>query len=163
MPLSAIQQLRTCGWDVEWVGDTMAEAADAEVLERARDTDRLLLTQDKDFGHLALSQPKKQPGVVLLRMRGAKAAEIASRLQQSLLAEMDILFPKTDDVVALMKLLPPHVTVLAEMREAREILSAHAVETRYPGAEVVQTEVTEAMKAAKAVRQEVRAHLNLRP
>jgi HEPN domain-containing protein len=91
------------------------------------------------------------------------AQQSAEKYIKSLLTEMDISFPKTHDLVALVKLLPPNVTALPEMREPLEVLSVHAVETRYPGAEVLQTEVTEAIEAATAVRQEVRAHLNQRP
>jgi predicted nuclease of predicted toxin-antitoxin system len=51
-------RLREAGHDVVYMSDVAPRAPDAEVIERAHGEDRLLLTEDKDFGDLVFRQAK---------------------------------------------------------------------------------------------------------
>ncbi|GAI17073.1 unnamed protein product [marine sediment metagenome] len=64
----------------------MEQAGDEELLKKARDTDRLLLTRDKGFGALAFLKPEESPGVILLRGRPA-ALEAVHHEPKRLLVE----------------------------------------------------------------------------
>jgi predicted nuclease of predicted toxin-antitoxin system len=54
IPTSVVQSLRARGHDVLAVKETMRGADDPTILARAQVERRLLVTQDKDFGELAL-------------------------------------------------------------------------------------------------------------
>ena len=45
-----VRRLRTAGHDVIYAAEVASGATDAQILRRANDEDRLLLTEDKDFG-----------------------------------------------------------------------------------------------------------------
>ena len=68
---TVIQALRERGHDVPAVKESMRGADDEEILARARDEKRLLVTQDKDFGELAFRSRLTTPyGVILFRLAG---------------------------------------------------------------------------------------------
>jgi predicted nuclease of predicted toxin-antitoxin system len=71
-PGPAIRELRERGHDVASVKETMRGAEDREVLARAQEEERIVVTFDKDFGELAyrFSLPAAC-GVVLFRLSGA--------------------------------------------------------------------------------------------
>jgi hypothetical protein len=66
--------LRAAGFDVAWIAESLPGAADAEVLARALATDRLLLTEDKDFGELTSRFGHTCHGIVLAALAGLPAA-----------------------------------------------------------------------------------------
>lgn len=67
----AIQNLRSAGYDVISVKETMRGATDNEILQRAQSEQRLVITNDKDFGELAYRfRLPSQCGVVLFRFSG---------------------------------------------------------------------------------------------
>jgi predicted nuclease of predicted toxin-antitoxin system len=76
--------LRTCGHDVVLVQDIERGAEDQRVVSLAAELERVLVTEDKDFGELAVRQRRPLPGVVLLRIapsrRQVKAARLAAVL-----------------------------------------------------------------------------------
>jgi predicted nuclease of predicted toxin-antitoxin system len=49
-------QLRKLGHDVIYIAETAPQATDSDVLRRAVVEDRLLLTEDKDFGDLVIQK-----------------------------------------------------------------------------------------------------------
>jgi predicted nuclease of predicted toxin-antitoxin system len=63
-----VAELRHLGYDVTYVAEQSAGLADPEVLKQAREGNRLLLTEDKDFGDLVFRSRLAVPGVVLLRL-----------------------------------------------------------------------------------------------
>jgi predicted nuclease of predicted toxin-antitoxin system len=70
-PGPLIRELRRRGHDVASVKELMRGATDREVLEQARQDDRLLVTFDKDFGELAFrSRLPAGSGVILFRLSG---------------------------------------------------------------------------------------------
>jgi predicted nuclease of predicted toxin-antitoxin system len=63
-----VSHLRGSGNDVSYVAEVEASASDAAIVRLAHDEERLLLTEDKDFGDLAFRLTMPVPGVVLLRL-----------------------------------------------------------------------------------------------
>lgn len=66
--------LRADGHDVLAVVEVLRGAADDAVLERATSEDRILVTEDKDFGDLTVRLRKPAIGVVLIRIDPADRA-----------------------------------------------------------------------------------------
>jgi predicted nuclease of predicted toxin-antitoxin system len=64
-PGPAVKALRERGVDVLWVSESMAAAADTEVLARARAEGRWLLTYDRDYGELVFSRCMPPPRAVI--------------------------------------------------------------------------------------------------
>ena len=62
-----VMALRSDGHDVLFVVEVMKGAVDEVILARAFDDDRLLLTEDKDFGELVYRLGLQTKGIVLLR------------------------------------------------------------------------------------------------
>jgi predicted nuclease of predicted toxin-antitoxin system len=63
-----IQHLRQRGFDVLAVSEEFPSKDDEYVLAKADQTDRLLITSDKDFGELVYRLKKVSAGVILLRV-----------------------------------------------------------------------------------------------
>ena len=56
-------------FDVIYAGDALPNAEDDEILERAEEEKRILVTNDKDFGELIFRYNKPSSGVILLRLK----------------------------------------------------------------------------------------------
>jgi hypothetical protein len=63
-----VRRLSGAGHDVIYAAEVAPEATDAQILRRANDEDRLLLTEDKDFGEFVFRLHMTVPGLVLLRV-----------------------------------------------------------------------------------------------
>lgn len=73
--------LRSEGHDVLYVAETTPGEPDEPLLRRASEEDRVLVTDDKDFGDLVVHRRLASAGVLLLRLRSASVAERVRRLQ----------------------------------------------------------------------------------
>jgi predicted nuclease of predicted toxin-antitoxin system len=62
----ARHELRSAGHDVVWVGDEPGSPGDDEILTRASQESRVLVTLDKDFGELAIVYERPHSGIVRL-------------------------------------------------------------------------------------------------
>ena len=60
--------LRDEGYDARRVADSDAGMADRDVLEMARNENRVLVTTDKDFGARVFEHGESHRGVILLRL-----------------------------------------------------------------------------------------------
>ena len=67
-----VLHLRASGHDVVYTAEIAPAITDAETIARACAEDRLLLTEDKDFGDLVFRQGRSIPGLVLLRIDPAR-------------------------------------------------------------------------------------------
>ena len=56
------------------VYDEIGGADDKEVIRKANEQNRILITNDKDFGELVFREKKQHKGVVLLRLEDERAA-----------------------------------------------------------------------------------------
>ena len=69
--------LRAAGHDVVAIAEISPRIGDHEVLERAIDERRVLLTEDKDFGELVYARARMNNGVILLRFPADARAAMA--------------------------------------------------------------------------------------
>jgi predicted nuclease of predicted toxin-antitoxin system len=69
IPLDAVEALRAAGHDVAWVREDSLNESDRNILHRAQEENRIVITFDKDFGELAFrSKLPAQSGVILFRI-----------------------------------------------------------------------------------------------
>ncbi len=69
------RDLAAAGHDAVHVRDLgMAASSDAEILSRALDDGRIVLTQDADFGTLLVASGRSAPSVILFRLRTGNPA-----------------------------------------------------------------------------------------
>jgi predicted nuclease of predicted toxin-antitoxin system len=69
--------LREYGHDVVYMPEVAPRAADPEVMDRACRENRVLLTEDKDFGDLVFRQV---PGLILIRIGPSRRSRKGPRL-----------------------------------------------------------------------------------
>ncbi len=75
-----INTLRTEGHDVAQIGRDSAGLGDHDVLARATQEQRILLTNDKDFAELAFLQRSAATGIILIRLPRSTSLEKTSRV-----------------------------------------------------------------------------------
>ncbi|PSG98530.1 MAG: hypothetical protein BRC29_00195 [Nanohaloarchaea archaeon SW_7_43_1] len=56
-------------YDTVFVGEEMLGASDSEIIKKARREDRIIVTNDKDFGQLAVKDGREAKGILLLRLK----------------------------------------------------------------------------------------------
>jgi predicted nuclease of predicted toxin-antitoxin system len=78
--VALVEALRADGHDVLYVIETLRGAADDEVLARAYSEDRLVITEDKDFGELVYRFRRPARGIILLRFDTVERALKIPRL-----------------------------------------------------------------------------------
>ena len=66
-----IRALRERGHDVLAISEVAKGATDEQVLERALQEDRVLITEDRDFGELVYARGRSSAGVVLVRIHSS--------------------------------------------------------------------------------------------
>lgn len=66
LPERLVSGLQRRGHDVEWVTTLAPAANDQEILEIAIGADRIIVSEDRDFGLLAVRRRPDIPGLVLL-------------------------------------------------------------------------------------------------
>jgi predicted nuclease of predicted toxin-antitoxin system len=76
---TVVSALRAAGHDVERVA-IGSGFDDDHVVTLAERTGRVLLTQDLDFGRIAVEERRPQTGLVLLRVEPPHVAPVAARL-----------------------------------------------------------------------------------
>jgi predicted nuclease of predicted toxin-antitoxin system len=79
-----VADLQAAGHDVVYMSDVEPRATDAEVLKRADRDNRLLLTEDKDFGDLVFRQALPVPGIILLRIDSSRRSLKPARLRAAI-------------------------------------------------------------------------------
>ena len=89
-PLDAVESLRTNGHDIAWIREDARGSKDEQVLARAQQEDRILVTFDKDFGELAFrSKLPATSGVILFRISAQSSQYIAEVAVQALASRTD--------------------------------------------------------------------------
>jgi predicted nuclease of predicted toxin-antitoxin system len=89
-PSDAVALLRELQHDVCWIRTDDPGATDPQVLVRAIQEDRVLLTFDKDFGELAFrSNLPATCGIVLVRLRAATSGELAKLVASAIQSRED--------------------------------------------------------------------------
>ena len=67
--MAVVNYLRSLGYDVLAVAETIPQADDSDILARASSEGRILVTNDKDFGELAFRVGQVHEGILLLRLQ----------------------------------------------------------------------------------------------
>ncbi len=83
------QWLRDAGHSIIAVRDINSRASDSEILKRAVEDYRIVLTMDKDFGELVYRLGKAHAGVLVLRMEDAGGEEKMNAVKNILLQHSD--------------------------------------------------------------------------
>jgi len=79
------EHLTATGHDALHVRDLGLDAAeDLSILERAAQEDRIIITQDTDFGTLLMTAGRSRPSVILFRMRDGRPKSQIAILDQHL-------------------------------------------------------------------------------
>jgi predicted nuclease of predicted toxin-antitoxin system len=81
---SLVELLREAGHDALYVAEMAAGLSDVDAIALAAREDRLLLTEDKDFGELVVRFGHSVPGLVLIRIDPAKSAVRETRLSAAI-------------------------------------------------------------------------------
>lgn len=98
-PLPSVRLLRKAGWDVVSVTEDTPGLEDTEVLTRAADQQRVIVTFDRDYGELIYRLRMRSPaGVIYLRFRPQTPEEPAAIMLNLLQAE-DLQFERWFTVV----------------------------------------------------------------
>jgi len=58
------------GYDVKWIPEYDCSMNDEGLLKFAKEEQRVLITNDKDFGELTFLQKKHSTGIILIRVKG---------------------------------------------------------------------------------------------
>lgn len=102
-----LEALEELGHTVIMVDREAPGIDDGKVLEMARQYDAVLVTRDKDFGQLVVSQSQPCRGVVLLRLSGLRAAARVRTAVDAFVAH----FPQLEG--SFMVVRPGHVRIRA--------------------------------------------------
>ncbi len=77
-----VRALRATGFDVLAVGEFMTRSIDRDLIEQAKREQRILITEDKDFGWLVFASHVDSPGVILIRFPGNLRQTLARSILQ---------------------------------------------------------------------------------
>jgi len=83
IPRSTIQSLQSSGFDIVSIWEVKPGLSDDEVVQLAVGEDRIIITFDKDFRRLALTNPAI-PGLLLLRVPPINPKYVTSRILSAL-------------------------------------------------------------------------------
>ncbi len=84
-----VDSLRSDGHDVVYIREIAQGSDDETVLDLAASQERILLTEDKDFGELAVRLGYPAYGILLIRMSPADSAAKLDRIRKVLEAQSD--------------------------------------------------------------------------
>ena len=77
---AVVRALRNAGHDVLAVSEISPRADDAQILNLATQQERILITEDKDFGQLVFAHGKNTRGVIFLRYPSSARLKIAKEV-----------------------------------------------------------------------------------
>ncbi len=75
-----VRALRTQGYDVFAVSEITTRSVDRELIDLAYQENRILITEDKDFGWLVYVSRANSAGVILIRYPGNTRRELAEAI-----------------------------------------------------------------------------------
>ena len=119
---TVIRKLRQQGHDVLSVKESMQGADDRSILQRAEAEQRLIITQDKDFGELAYRcRLPASCGIVLFRLSGVDSCTDNQRM-------FDVLESRSDWTGCFSVVTAGHIR-MRPLRDSREIADTPSGET----------------------------------
>jgi len=63
------------GFDVKWVANIDKKMSDMKIFETANEEQRIIITNDKDFGEITFYQRKTPYGIILFRVKGQDSSK----------------------------------------------------------------------------------------
>lgn len=88
VPGPAVSALRARGRDVVWIAESAAGATDADVVRKAAEQKRWLVTFDRDYGELVFrGDLLLPPAVLLLRIASYRPSDPAGWIERILASE----------------------------------------------------------------------------
>jgi predicted nuclease of predicted toxin-antitoxin system len=79
---AVVRVLRANGHDVLAVSEFKSRSVDRELMELAYEENRIVLTEDKDFGWLTFVAHVDSPGVVLIRFPASARTTLAATVER---------------------------------------------------------------------------------
>ena len=79
---AVVRALRKEGYDVLAISEYMQQSVDSELIEQAHAENRVLLTEDKDFGWLVFASRSVSAGVILIRFPNNFRSTLAQSILQ---------------------------------------------------------------------------------
>jgi len=79
-----VEFLRKSGFDILWIPDYNPLMSDEELLDLVANEDRILITNDKDFGYFIFLQKKPVNGLILFRIKGQSIEKKLANLEELL-------------------------------------------------------------------------------
>ena len=84
-----VDELKTLGYDTIWIADENPYLDDMNIFKIAQKENRILLTNDKDFGEIVFRQKLISSGIVLFRIKGQDTREKIKLLKKVLISHKD--------------------------------------------------------------------------
>lgn len=84
-----IDELKTLGYDIIWITDENPYLDDMNIIKIAQKENRILLTNDKDFGEIVFRQKLISSGIVLFRIKGQDTRKKLKLLRKVLISHKD--------------------------------------------------------------------------
>jgi predicted nuclease of predicted toxin-antitoxin system len=79
-----VDEMRKMGYDITWVTEINYYLEDIEIFKLAKNENRILLTNDKDFGEIVFRQRLTPAGIILFRIKGQDVREKVKSLKKLL-------------------------------------------------------------------------------
>jgi predicted nuclease of predicted toxin-antitoxin system len=76
-----VRTLRSGGYDVLSVAESFPSVSDFNVIQQAIKEERILLTEDKDFGEWVFAHGKDAAGVILIRFPGNARTQLGEEIR----------------------------------------------------------------------------------
>ena len=79
---AVVRALRAAGFDVLAVSEVTIRSVDRDLIEQASREQRILITEDKDFGWLVYVSHVDSPGIILIRFPGNARTTLSETIRR---------------------------------------------------------------------------------
>ncbi len=84
-----VDELKKLGYDIIWIAEENPSLDDISIFKIAQKENRILLTNDKDFGDIVFRQKLVSSGIILFRIKGQDTREKIKLLTKVLVSHKD--------------------------------------------------------------------------
>lgn len=86
---SIVDELRGLGYDIIWVAEENPQLDDLSIFKISQKENRILLTNDKDFGEIVFRQKLISSGIILFRFKGQYTKDKIKVLRELFISHHD--------------------------------------------------------------------------